>query len=138
LEQSVVSVGGERLPAARALRRPEVRLADLRTSGGLVLETEAQDETLDLASVETELKYEGYLKRQQTEIERSRKYERRSIPDAFPYRGLPGLSREMVQRLEEIRPNTLGQAQRIPGVTAAAVTILWRHLERAAGGDRTA
>jgi tRNA uridine 5-carboxymethylaminomethyl modification enzyme len=44
----------------------------------------------------------------------------------------------MVQRLEEIRPNTLGQAQRIPGVTAAAVAILWRHLERAARGDRTA
>jgi tRNA uridine 5-carboxymethylaminomethyl modification enzyme len=82
-------------------------------------------------SVETDLKYEGYLKRQRLEIERMRRYERRGIPDGFTYTDLPGLSREMVQRLEETRPVTLGQAQRIPGVTAAAVGILARHLERA-------
>jgi tRNA uridine 5-carboxymethylaminomethyl modification enzyme len=85
-----------------------------------------------LTSIETELKYEGYLKRQQSEITRSRRYERRSIPDDFRYAGLPGLSREIVQRLDEVRPSTLGQAQRIPGVTAAAVAILSRHLERVA------
>ncbi|MGE5814621.1 MAG: tRNA uridine-5-carboxymethylaminomethyl(34) synthesis enzyme MnmG [Acidobacteriota bacterium] len=135
LENTVVSVGVERLPAARALRRPDVRLADLRASASLALDTEPRDETLDLTSVETELKYEGYLKRQRSEIDRARKYERRSIPDAFCYRGLPGLSREMVQRLEEVRPSTLGQAQRIPGVTPAAVAILSRHLERGTSGS---
>jgi tRNA uridine 5-carboxymethylaminomethyl modification enzyme len=85
--------------------------------------------------VETELKYDGYLKRQQGEIERARRHERRGIPDGFRYDELPGLSREMIQRLGEIRPSTLGQAQRIPGVTPAAVAILARHLER---GERTA
>jgi tRNA uridine 5-carboxymethylaminomethyl modification enzyme len=138
LEKTWVSLDGERLSAARALRRPGVRLGDLRSCGAVDLETEAADEPLDLTSVETELKYEGYLKRQQSEIARSRKYERRAIPDAFQYEGLPGLSREMVQRLEEARPSTLGQAQRIPGVTAAAVAILSRHLERAHAGEARA
>jgi tRNA uridine 5-carboxymethylaminomethyl modification enzyme len=138
LQQTVVAVGHERLPAARALRRPDVRLSDLRAAGSVVIDTSPEDETLDLTSIETDLKYEGYLKRQQSEIDRSRKYERRRIPDAFAYRGLPGLSREMVQRLEEVRPSTLGQAQRIPGVTAAAVSILSRHLERATAGVRNA
>jgi tRNA uridine 5-carboxymethylaminomethyl modification enzyme len=138
LEKTIVSVDGERLPAARALRRPDVRLADLRSAGSMQLETAPLAETLDLTSVETELKYEGYLKRQQSDIDRSGKNERRGIPDGFRYHGLPGLSHEIVQRLEEIRPSTLGQAQRIPGVTAAAVAILSRYLDRAPAGDRTA
>lgn len=138
LETTVVSIGSERLPAARALRRPDVRLAQLRTAGSVQLEVERDDEMLDVTSVETELKYEGYLKRQRSDIERARKYERCTIPDGFRYAGLPGLSREIVQRLEEVRPNTLGQAQRIPGVTAAAVAILSRHLDHAHAGDRLA
>lgn len=138
LERSVVSIGDERVPAVRALRRPEVRLADLHASGAVSLELDPHDAMLDVASVETELKYEGYLKRQRSDIERTRKYERRTIPDGFRYGGLPGLSREMVERLEEVRPSTLGQANRIPGITAAAVAILSRHLERAKCGERTA
>jgi tRNA uridine 5-carboxymethylaminomethyl modification enzyme len=78
------------------------------------------------------------LKRQQSEIDRARKYDRRGIPEDFRYEGLPGLSREMVQRLAEIRPSTLGQAQRIPGVTAAAVAILARHIDRREPAERTA
>jgi tRNA uridine 5-carboxymethylaminomethyl modification enzyme len=130
LRATIVTLGDERLPAATALRRPEVRLADLRSTGAVVLETDAGDETLDVSSVETELKYEGYLKRQRSDIERSRRYERRVVPDRFEYEGLPGLSKEMIQRLSEVRPATLGQAQRIPGVTAAAVALLARHLDR--------
>jgi tRNA uridine 5-carboxymethylaminomethyl modification enzyme len=84
------------------------------------------------------LKYEGYLKRQQADIDRMRKAERRTIPDDFRYSGLPGLSREIVHRLEQVRPSTLGQAQRVPGVTAAAVVILGRHLERTRRGERLA
>ncbi len=139
LQATMVSVGDERVTAARALRRPEVRLAELRDAGLVSIEVDPADETLDASSVETEVKYAGYLKRQQSEIDRSRRYERRGIPDGFRYRGLPGLSREMIQRLDEVRPATLGQAQRIPGVTAAAVAILARHLERHEGsGERMA
>lgn len=137
LDRAVVAVGGDRIPATQALRRPEVSLDDLRASGAVSLEISEHDGTLDASTIEIDLKYEGYLKRQQSEIERARKYDRRGIPADFRYDGLPGLSREMVQRLAEIRPSTLGQAQRIPGVTAAAVAILARHLERSAPVERT-
>jgi tRNA uridine 5-carboxymethylaminomethyl modification enzyme len=130
LKRSSVLIGAARLPAAQALRRPEVNLADVVTAGvRLAIDPDHAD--VDASSVETEFKYEGYLKRQRSEIERSRRYERRAIPDDFKYADLPGLSREMVQRLDETRPATIGQAERIPGVTAAAVAILARQLERA-------
>ena len=138
LDRTVVEVGGDRLPAAQALRRPEVSLRELRDSGAVSLEISAIDGTLDASTIEIDLKYEGYLKRQRSEIDRARKYDRRGIPEDFRYEGLPGLSREMVQRLAEIRPATLGQAQRIPGVTAAAVAILARHMERHEPAERTA
>lgn len=138
LQSTLITVDGDRLAAAQALRRPDVKLAELRRSGDVSIEVDPAAETLDATSIETELKYEGYLKRQRTEIDRARKYERRAIPDAFSYVGLPGLSSEMVQRLDEVRPATLGQAQRIPGVTPAAVAILARHLERRADGERMA
>ena len=79
---------------------------------------------MDIASAETTVKYAGYLRRQESEIERSRKDERRRIPADFPFDRVPGLSREVVQRLTQVRPDTLGQALRIPGVTPAAVAVL--------------
>jgi tRNA uridine 5-carboxymethylaminomethyl modification enzyme len=131
LRSSTVTVGGTRLLADQALRRPEVSLQLLLESHPeMGLQTAPADADLDVTSIETELKYEGYLKRQRREIERAKRYDRRSIPADFVYRGLPGLALEMVQRFEEVRPTTLGQAERIPGVTAAAAAILGRHLER--------
>jgi tRNA uridine 5-carboxymethylaminomethyl modification enzyme len=88
------------------------------------------DATLDIASAETTLKYVGYLRRQESDIERGRKDERRRIPADFPFEGVPGLSREVVQRLKQVRPDTLGQARRIPGVTAAAVAVLGVYVGR--------
>ena len=70
------------------------------------------------------MKYAGYLRRQESEIARARKDERRGIPHDFPFDRVPGLSREVVQRLFQVRPDTLGQALRIPGVTPAAVAVL--------------
>jgi tRNA uridine 5-carboxymethylaminomethyl modification enzyme len=128
---TTVSVGTSRMPAERALRRPDVSLEGLMATHELAINVGAPDEAqLDRWSLETDLKYEGYLKRQRGEIERASRYEHRTIPDDFVYRGLPGLSCETVQRLEEVRPATLGQAQRIPGLTAAATAILSRHLQR--------
>jgi tRNA uridine 5-carboxymethylaminomethyl modification enzyme len=74
--------------------------------------------------VETEFKYEGYLRRQTVAVERQRRQETRLIPDGFLFEGIPGLSREMVDRLSQVRPATLGQASRIPGVTPAAVAVI--------------
>jgi tRNA uridine 5-carboxymethylaminomethyl modification enzyme len=94
------------------------------------LETKAGDQLLDVSSVETAVKYEGYLVRQEQAVARAQRAERRRIPEAFPFERVPGLSREMVQRFSEARPETLGQAQRIPGVTPAAVAVVGAYLDR--------
>ncbi|MEN3336441.1 MAG: tRNA uridine 5-carboxymethylaminomethyl modification enzyme [Acidobacteriota bacterium] len=125
VHRSVVALPtGERVPAARALRQPEIRLESLRQSGQLSLVTDARDLAIDLASVETEFKYEGYLKRQAIAVDRQRTQEGRIIPEGFVFAGIPGLSREMVERLSHLRPATLGHASRIPGVTPAAVALI--------------
>ncbi len=78
----------------------------------------------ELKSVETEIKYAGYLDQQTKSIERLKKSEQRSIPDWFDYAKVSGLSREMNEKLTRVRPRTLGQASRIPGVTPAAVSLI--------------
>jgi tRNA uridine 5-carboxymethylaminomethyl modification enzyme len=124
---AVVEVeGGLRMSAVQALRRPETRLATL-TAAGLSLEIE---EELDLVSLETSIKYEGYLKQEASRAARLRKAEHKNIPAAFPFDKVPGLSREVVQRLSQIAPETLGQASRVPGVTPAAVAVLNAYLAR--------
>ena len=85
---------------------------------------------IDLATLETAIKYEGYLRRQQSDVERARKDERRRIPTDFPYARVPGLTRESIQRLEQVQPTTLGQALRIPGLTPAAVAVLSAYVSR--------
>ncbi len=127
---SVSLPNGERLPATRALKQPEIRLESLMATSQLVLDVNPRDKSIDLASVETEVKYEGYLRRQAIVVNRQQRQESRSIPADFVFRGIPGLSREMVERLTQIRPETLGQASRIPGVTPAAVALLATHLDR--------
>jgi tRNA uridine 5-carboxymethylaminomethyl modification enzyme len=129
--------GGDRVPASQLLRQPETRLADLLADGRLTgFESDANDATLDIASAETTVKYAGYLRRQESEIERGRKDERRRIPCDFPFERVPGLSREVVQRLTQVRPDTLGQALRIPGVTPAAVAVLGAFVGRFAAASR--
>ena len=119
------STTGDRVPASQLLRQPEVRLSDLVEQERLPgLELDAVHAAFDLASAETTVKYAGYLRRQESEIARARKDERRGIPQDFPFDRVPGLSREVVQRLFQVRPDTLGQALRIPGVTPAAVAVL--------------
>jgi tRNA uridine 5-carboxymethylaminomethyl modification enzyme len=78
----------------------------------------------ELKSVETEIKYEGYLLQQQRAMERMKKSEQRSIPGWFDYRSVSGLSREMQEKLTHVQPQTLAQASRIPGVTPAAVSLV--------------
>jgi tRNA uridine 5-carboxymethylaminomethyl modification enzyme len=120
----VRAVTGDRVPAAQLLRQPEVRLEALLKDDHVNLEVDAAAPTLDLVSVETAVKYEGYLRRQEHEVERARRDERRRIPPDFPFEQVPGLSREVIQRLAQVRPDTLAHALRIPGVTPAAVAVL--------------
>jgi tRNA uridine 5-carboxymethylaminomethyl modification enzyme len=137
LDTTVVrSAAGESVPASQLLKRPDVRLEDLVKAGRVLLEIDNRRPAIDLASAETTVKYAGYLRRQEAEIERSRKDERRRIPPGFPFENVPGLSAEVVQRLAQVRPDTLGHALRIPGVTPAAVAVLSAYVGRPAPAVR--
>jgi tRNA uridine 5-carboxymethylaminomethyl modification enzyme len=131
LNQTLVRVdGAARVPATQALRRPEISLEMLESQGEVALQTVHCDRMLDIASVQTSVKYEGYLLRQEQAVSRAHRAEKRRIPEEFPFERVPGLSREMIQRFTETRPETLGQAQRIPGVTPAAVAVVGAYLEK--------
>ena len=95
-------------------------------SPGFRLPAEIRNE---LKSVETEIKYSGYLDQQTKAIERLKKSEQRTIPQWFDYGKVSGLSREMNEKLARVRPRTLGQASRIPGVTPAAVSLINVYIE---------
>jgi tRNA uridine 5-carboxymethylaminomethyl modification enzyme len=90
----------------------------------------------EMKSVETEIKYAGYLDKQRRSIEKMKKAEDRRIPDWFDYRSVSGLSREMQQTFERVRPMTLGQASGIAGVTPAAVTLVNIYIEIQGRGRR--
>ncbi len=132
-------------PLAQLLKRPEITIEQLapvlknlvprffdRSSSVLPvpsvvgLSSEIRNE---LKSVETEIKYAGYLEQQERAIERLKKAEQRRIPDWFDYRAVSGLSREMQEKLGKVVPQTLGQASRIPGVTPAAVSLINVYIE---------
>ena len=127
---STVTIAGVKLPVSRALKQPEVRLDALVRAGQIALDLDPVNPSLDIASLETDFKYDGYLRRELAAVERQRRHESRRIPATFEFQGIPGLSREMVQRLTEARPATLGQASRLPGVTPAAVAVLATYIDR--------
>jgi len=104
--------------------REEIRVDPCESVAGL--SSEIRNE---LKSVETEIKYEGYLLQQQRAIERLKKAEQRIIPEWFDYHSVSGLSREMQEKLLKIRPRTLAHASRIPGVTPAAVSLVNVYIE---------
>jgi tRNA uridine 5-carboxymethylaminomethyl modification enzyme len=121
---------GDRVPAAQALKQPDVRLSALAATGEVSVDLTPNCGDIDAISAETTLKFEGYLLRQEQSVERARRQEIRKIPKEFVYSALPGLSTEMIQRFEQVRPASLGQALRIPGVTPAAVAVLGAYVER--------
>ncbi len=119
-----------RIPAEQFLRQPDARLRALIDSGQVDFDTTPGSEEMDAAAVETDVKYEGYLRREHAAVARAQREETRRIPDDFTYHGLPGLTREAIERLSDVRPETLGQAGRVPGVTPAAVAVLGFHVEK--------
>jgi tRNA uridine 5-carboxymethylaminomethyl modification enzyme len=104
------------------IRRSEASLAQLRDWIARQLGEEPVHDVL--TTVETELKYAGYITQQEKQVKRLEGSENRQIPEEFVYEGIPGLSTEVKQKLGRVRPRSLGQARRIPGVTPAAVAIL--------------
>ena len=111
------------------LRRPELTYEKLRTLTGIA---PGLDDSAVTEQIQIQAKYEGYIERQQVEIERQRKHETTQIPLDLDYAGVSGLSIEVCQKLTVVKPETLGIAARIPGVTPAAISLLMVHLKKSA------
>lgn len=126
----VRSRSGDRISASQLLKQPETKLESLLKDGSVSLDLDTDRPAFDIASVEVSVKYSGYLKRQEREIEAATKHQRRRIPANFPFHAVPGLSRESIDRLVQVKPDTLGQAARIPGLTPAAVAVLGAYVGR--------
>jgi len=109
---------------AELTRRPKVKLADLLDAAGI----SATDDVIE--QVEIELKYQGYIDRQQAEVEKLKSQQALEIPAAINFDDIRGLSNEVKQKLNTVRPQNIGQASRISGVTPAAVSLLLVHLKR--------
>lgn len=117
------------LTLAEILKRPGMSFSDVAP-----WIPEAEAAPLDVAQqVEISIKYQGYVDRQQEQVERQKRYETWRLPDDIDYGTVPGLSTEVRQKLAKQRPETLGQAARISGITPAAVSLLVVHLKRHVG-----
>jgi tRNA uridine 5-carboxymethylaminomethyl modification enzyme len=112
------------------LRRPEVGYRDLVRVEGI---GPGVDDGAVAEQVEVAVKYAGYLERQRDEIERSRRHDDTPIPPAFDFDAVRGLSAEVLGKFKQVRPQTVGEARRIAGVTPAAVSLLLVHLKRGHG-----
>ncbi|MEO6263990.1 MAG: tRNA uridine-5-carboxymethylaminomethyl(34) synthesis enzyme MnmG [Luteimonas sp.] len=114
------------------LKRPELDYATLAALPSLA---PAVDDPAVGEQVEIGVKYSGYLERQREQIARQQRHETTAIPGGFDYAGVRGLSAEVQQKLLRVRPETIGQAQRIPGMTPAAISLLLVHLSRVQRAD---
>ena len=125
--------------AMELLRRPEVSYEELVRQIGPGIGEGADERIAEQMVVDLTVRarYAGYIERQNAEIERQRQHESAQLPDQFDYARVSGLSNEVRQRMIEVRPQTLGQAARIPGVTPAAISLLLVHLKRGAAAKGT-
>ena len=119
------------LSLAQLLRRPELSHAAVCALAGAGAPTSLPSDVV--AQVEVSTKYSGYVKRQQEAVDRFKRLEETSIPIAIDYAAVVGLSREVREKLTHIRPRSLGQAARVPGITPAALSLLSVHLKRYGG-----
>ena len=123
-----VTLGGTSSTAAEALGRPLVSIEQV-VAAGYLFESDGVRE-IDGATLEAECKYRGYLKRHDANQARVASQQERVIPAGFDYGAVPGLSHEIVERLSAVRPATIGQAGRVPGVTPAAIAIVASRVAR--------
>ncbi|MEK6693717.1 MAG: tRNA uridine-5-carboxymethylaminomethyl(34) synthesis enzyme MnmG [Nitrospirota bacterium] len=123
---------GPPVSLSQILKRPEVCYEDIERiyPSKRLQPSDARLQTELKEQVEIQIKYEGYIKRQMEGVERFRRLEEKKIPYDFNYRGVKGLSKEVIEKLEEVKPISIGQAGRISGVTPAALSILLIALEK--------
>jgi tRNA uridine 5-carboxymethylaminomethyl modification enzyme len=132
LDQIGSSALTQAMTLVELLRRPELKLIhcrELARHAELVLPFDPDN--LEFGDeIELRIKYAGYIRRQQEQVDRFKKLERTRLPEDMDYSDLPGLSNEVVEKLTAVRPLSLGQASRISGVTPAAVSVLQIHLKK--------
>lgn len=109
------------------LKRPEIRYEELS-----FLDTESSEmiESDIRSQIEMQIKYEGYIRIQTEHAEKFKRLENVNIPDSFSYENIPGLSREIIQKLSRIKPSSIGQAGRISGITPAAISVIMVYLRK--------
>jgi len=118
---------------ADILRRPELRIEQL---AGLPLPEDLSKAVTELShsevreEVQLQVKFDGYIQRQSEQVQRFKKMESVTLPTDMEYKGLSGLSNEVVEKLSRVRPHSLGQASRISGITPAAISVLQVHLKK--------
>ncbi|PMP69535.1 MAG: tRNA uridine-5-carboxymethylaminomethyl(34) synthesis enzyme MnmG [Thermodesulfovibrio aggregans] len=121
----------EAISLDKILKRPEVTYEFIKKFAPSQENLTKEIEEL----VEIHIKYEGYIAKQLEQVERMKQFEEKVIPADFDF-NLPGLSKEVIQKLNEVRPRTIGQAMRIPGVTPAAISILMVAVQKGAGSKK--
>lgn len=121
-------IESRRVTLADLLRRPELDASAVEQVAAAAGHTEGTPAASVAERVEIEIKYEGYLKRQESDAARMSRSDAMAVPDDLDYAEIPGLSREVVEKLTAIRPRSVGQASRISGITPAAVAILMTHI----------
>lgn len=122
-----VTVDGNGVTLQQLLRRPEMCLADVENAAGVSFDRLT---VLQRFGIESRVKYEGYIDQQLLEAEKMRKSEGRHIPEDLDFKSIPGLSREAAEKLDRIRPGTFAQAQRISGMTPAALSLLRIYMDK--------
>jgi len=123
--QSIVIHDKDKIPLTQFLKKPDVTMAQIQ-------EFLPQDQTLsddDIRHIESEIKYEGYIKKQKKEIARIIKGDKEKIPYTMEFSNIPGLSREAAENLEKMKPATVGEAKKAPGITPAAINSLQIYLK---------
>jgi tRNA uridine 5-carboxymethylaminomethyl modification enzyme len=136
LEQVSGEQIGRETPLLSFLKRPGVSLAGLSGVLARRLAVEMVPDVLEQLEIET--KYEGYIRRQEEELEKIRRHESIALPGSIAYDQVSGLSLELVEKLRAVRPATLARASRIPGMTPAALSLLLVHARKLQGEARAA
>ncbi|HLU68160.1 MAG TPA: tRNA uridine-5-carboxymethylaminomethyl(34) synthesis enzyme MnmG, partial [Kofleriaceae bacterium] len=124
-------ISDRRVTLGELMRRPEIGWAELVSVAGAAGLALPELDAAVAERLEIEIKYEGYLARQESDARRLQRHEEVSLPADLDYRAIPGLSAEVIEKLSAARPRSLGQASRLSGVTPVAVTLLMTHLDLA-------
>ncbi len=123
-KEKIITESREKISLKQLLKKPEMKFKN-------VIEYKKFSEPLsdeEIRHIESEVKYEGYLRKQEKEIEKMMRIDRIKVPEAIQFKEVPGLTREAVEKLQKFRPKTIGEAKKIPGITPAAIINLHLYL----------